>query len=153
MEVPKIDGWFISWKIPPRNGWWLGVPYFRKAPFTMDWCRFSGPRSTTRSAYGRIPHDPIATRQAPAILHQETAAGRLWSKPIWCMDSSYTGCLWIWCSILFLASIGCTTLFLGSILVFNMFSIYIYTYGFSRGLSKNAVPLKPLVNHPLLLLE
>ena len=27
MEVPK-NGWFLLWKIPSRNGWWLGVPLF-----------------------------------------------------------------------------------------------------------------------------
>ena len=25
-------GWFISWKIPSRNGWWLGVPPFQEPP-------------------------------------------------------------------------------------------------------------------------
>ena len=29
---PKFAGWFISGKIPPRNGWWTGVPYLWKPP-------------------------------------------------------------------------------------------------------------------------
>ena len=33
-----IAGWFISWKIPSRNGWWLGLPpWLRKPPFWRGW--------------------------------------------------------------------------------------------------------------------
>jgi hypothetical protein len=33
---PFIAGWFISWKIPIKNGWWLGVPlWLRKPPIIV----------------------------------------------------------------------------------------------------------------------
>ena len=30
LVIPKLAGWFISWKIPIENGWWLGVPLFQE---------------------------------------------------------------------------------------------------------------------------
>ena len=30
-----IAGWFISWTIPLKLGWWLGYPHFRKTSFGL----------------------------------------------------------------------------------------------------------------------
>ena len=40
MGIPQ-NGWFISWKIPSRNGWWLGVPLFQETSvlFWTKWQR------------------------------------------------------------------------------------------------------------------
>ena len=40
-----IASWFISWKIPSRNGWWLGVPPCMETPrWELDdrWRTFGG---------------------------------------------------------------------------------------------------------------
>ena len=31
-----INGWFLLGKIPPRNGWFWGYPYFRKPPHDLQ---------------------------------------------------------------------------------------------------------------------
>ena len=41
-----IAGWFLLGTIPSRNGWWLGVPHFRKPPYkshkiTLDPIKYS----------------------------------------------------------------------------------------------------------------
>ena len=38
--TPKTHaGWFFLWKIPSRNGWWLGLPLFQETPkFRQNGC-------------------------------------------------------------------------------------------------------------------
>ena len=31
------NGWFRKWKIPSRNGWWLGVPLFQETTISCWW--------------------------------------------------------------------------------------------------------------------
>ena len=51
MGVTPIAGWFISWKIPSTNRWWLGVPliisgnHHMKPIWTYDSSEFHGDNS------------------------------------------------------------------------------------------------------------
>ena len=56
---PFIDGWFLSWKVPNKNGW-TGVPLWLRKPFQMEWFIHVYTRKSndqSNSMNGWPPHD------------------------------------------------------------------------------------------------
>ena len=77
MGVPP-HGWFISRKMPSRNGWWLGVPRFSETSISLSWKKWwrrDESESRKRLAWNRTKTcltgavlDPISRKECPRIL-------------------------------------------------------------------------------------
>ena len=71
---PK-NGWFISWKIPVENGWWLGVTLWRNGKLHIA----PMPTSSYSISEGSTGHeaDPADT-QSPCASHPIPVKERIW---------------------------------------------------------------------------
>ena len=98
MGVTPIAGWFISWKIPSRNGWWLGVPctslriLSAPVPGTRScWVASSGccwHRTPQRERLGRVSEVSVRPASRGKILTQNDELMRWrfpksWGTPKW----------------------------------------------------------------------
>ena len=77
-QSPQMNlvGWFMSWKIPVKNGWWLGVPLWRNGNLHINMLIFQRPAAPTI-----IYQFSILEAQRDAV-HQISAAHlvRIWKK-------------------------------------------------------------------------